>query len=169
LVAAWADAEAGLYRVVGGWVASTVGAAGKIYFESCSQHHAWRARLWEDRRPGLPAQLAGTYNGTGAANAGLAGLEGDVARLSAYCRVVLPRAVVSYRSWLNRCSPSSDQPAVRALSMAIADVVADWERGSGLLVSHLGGESGAQAAAFAAAATREIDQLMAREEGWPSH
>jgi hypothetical protein len=167
LVAAWADAEARLYQVVGGWVASTAGPDVKIFLESCSQHHAWRARLWEERQRGLPAQFAGTYDELAPVIAGLAGLEGDVGRLSAYCRVVLPRAVVGYRSWLRRCSLSSDQPAARALRMAMADVVADWERGSGLLVSYMGGESGEQAAGFAAAATREIDQLLARVDGWP--
>jgi hypothetical protein len=171
LVSAWAWAESRLYEVVGGWVPSTTGAAAKIYFDACSQHHSWRARLWDERRPGLPAHLVpspDSYDRTGSPIEALAALRGDVERLSAYCRVVLPRAVVGYRSWQRRCSTSSDQPAVRALRFALADALADWERGSGLLEVYLGGEGGEQAAVAAAGASREVDQLLARKGLWPA-
>ena len=90
LIGAWEWAEGRFYQVIGGWVTSASRPAAQIYFDSCSQHHAWRARLWEERRPGVPAHLVPKYGESGPAIAGLAALTGDVERLSAYCRVVLP-------------------------------------------------------------------------------
>lgn len=168
LVGAWGWAEGRLYEVVGGWVPSTSGPAAKIYFDACSQHHAWRARLWEERRPGLPSHFVPNYDGNGSAIDGLTTLDDDVGRLSAYCRVVLPRLVVGYRSWQRRCSAASDQPVARALSFAVADVVTDWERGSGLLQGHLDGDGDGQAAASAADAARDLDRALALKGVWPS-
>jgi hypothetical protein len=168
LIGAWGWAEGRFYEVVGGWVTSAARPATKIYFDSCSQHHAWRARLWEERRPGLPTHLLPSFGESRPAIDGLAAVAGDVERLSAYCRVVLPRAVVGYRSWQTRCSATSDQPVARALSFAVADALADWERGCGLLQGYLGGEGGGQAAAAAAGATAEIDRLTAEYGWWPS-
>ena len=125
-------------------------------------------RLWEERRPGLPSHLVPNYGGNGSAIDGLTTLDDDVGRLSAYCRVVLPRLVVGYRSWQLRCSAASDQPVARALSFALADVVTDWERGSGLLQGHLDGDGGGQAAASAADAARDLDRVLALKGLWPS-
>jgi hypothetical protein len=168
LVSAWGWAEGRFYEVVGGWVASTRAPAAKIYFDACSQHHAWRARLWEERRPGLPSHFVPGYDGNGPAIDGLTTLDDDVGRLSAYCRVVLPRLVVGYRSWQGRGSAPSDQPVARALGFALADVVTDWERGSGLLQGHLDGDGDGQAAASAADAVRDLDRLLALKGLWPS-
>jgi hypothetical protein len=168
LISAWGWAEVRLYQVIGGWVTSTSRPATKIYFDSCSQHHAWRARMWEERRPGLPAHLLPSFGQSWPAIDRLATVAGDVERLSAYCRVVLPRAVVGYRSWQRLCSPTSDQPVARALGFAVADTLTDWERGCGLLQGYLAGEGAGQAAVAAAGATAEIDQLMAEHGWWPS-
>lgn len=168
LIAAWEWAEARFYEIIGGWVTSASRPGTQIYFDSCSQHHAWRARLWEERRPGVPAHLVPDYGESGPAIAGLAALTGDVERLSAYCRVVLPRAVVGYRSWQRRCSATGDQPVARALGFAMADALGDWERGCGLLEGYLGDEDPGQAAVAAAGATAELDQLVAEHGWWPS-
>jgi hypothetical protein len=203
LVRDWGGAEARLHEVVGGWVPSVVGPAAKIYFDVCSQHHAWRAQLWAERRSGLPAHLAGVEGGAetpvvppaigepaigepaigepaigrpaigrpaiGRPAIGmsaidrLASVEDDVGRLSAYCRALLPRMVVGYRSWQERCSPVSDQPVARALGFALADVMADWERGSAVLDTYLSGHGAEEAAVSAANASRLVDQMQARE------
>jgi hypothetical protein len=222
LISGWQWAEARLYEVVGAWAPSALGAAAKIYFDACSQHHAWRARLWEERRRGLPTHLVPAYDqdevamartaSTGGATAGtavpeagvpytgvpeagvpetgvpdtgvpdtgvpetgvppavmaetvmsgLAGVPDDAGRLSAYCRVVLPRIVVEYRSWQQRCSPVADRTVARVIGFALVDVMADWERGTALLAGYLSGEGGEQAALHAADASRELDQLLAR-------
>ena len=151
-VSAWAWAEGRLYEVLGAWAADPGCAACKIYFDACSQHHAWRARLWRERLSGplvpahggggTPSSASGATPGGGgppsggaeAAAKALIGLEGDVRRLAAYCRVVLARSLVGYRAWQGACGEASDRPVARALSFATADVMADWQEGEGLLV-----------------------------------
>jgi hypothetical protein len=169
---AWAWAEASLYEVVGGWVRSTPHPSAKVYFDACSQHHAWRAQLWQER---LPARLVATRAGAadlskpfsdGAAQAmkALSCLEGEVERLAGYCRVVLPRTVVAYRSWQSRCSDASDRPVARALGFATDDAIADWERGTALLVELLDIASGPDAAVGRAAeASSEVERLLVGE------
>ena len=178
--AAWAERY--LYEVVGAWAASSHAAAVKVFFDSASQHHAWRARLWAERLPATAPRAAGSPGpsdllqppdeGTRAALAALSGLEGDPARLGAYCRVVLPRAVVAYRRWEARCSPLSDRPISRALMFALTDLHADWEEGSsvlaGLLSSAGQGGTAAGAVAEAAASAAEIERHLL-EEGPGEH
>ena len=168
LAGAWGWAESRLYEVVGGWVLSTTGPAAKIYFDTCSQHHAWRARLWHERRPGLPSQFVPVFAGDGPAIEGLSTVGDDAGRLSALCRVVLPRFVVGYRSWQRRCAAVSDQPVARALGFALADVLADWERGCALLQGHLDDDDDGRQAAAAADAARHVDRLLAGYGLWPS-
>jgi hypothetical protein len=102
--------------------------------------------------------------GAEAALEALSGLEDDVGRLAAYCRVVLARSAVGYRRWQARCSPSSDRPIARVLAMALADVLGDWQDGSGVLVDLLEGRGGHDAAAAAAAnASSTIERLLLGE------
>jgi hypothetical protein len=168
LAGAWAWADASLYEVVGGWARSTTHPSTKVYFDACSQHHAWRAQLWRER---LPARLVASRAATsdllkpfsdGAAQVMkvLACLEGDVERLAGYCRVVLPRTVVAYRSWQRRCSDASDRPVARALGFATNDALADWERGFALLVDLLDNASATDAVDRAADATSEVERML---------
>ncbi len=166
LVSGWATVERRLYEVVGSWVPSVGNPAAKIYFDTCSQHHAWRQRLWEERLPGLPAHLVPSCGRTTCDRStssidALGAVEGDVDRLSGYCRAVLPRIVVGYRSWQGRCSGSSDRPVARALGFALMDVLADWESGTSLLTEYLCGDAGEQAVLAAANASRDVDRALA--------
>jgi hypothetical protein len=167
LVTGWEWVEGRMYEAVGAWARVGLGPGAKIYFDACSQHHAWRARLWEERRPGLPSHFVRDHNGAGSAIDDLDHLTDDVGRLSAYCRVVLPRILVGYRSWQERCSAAADRPVARALGFALADVVSDWERGSALLTAHLSGDGAESAAISAADASRQLDQSLARRGLWP--
>ena len=167
---AWAWAERSLYEVVGGWVGSTSSADAKVYLDACSQHHAWRAQLWLERLParlvpagpGAPAAevVAPQSGGAEEAMGVLAALEGDAARLGAYCRAVLPRCAVAYRGWQERCSPATDRPVARVVTLALADVMADWQEGAGVLLGLLEGPSGDEAARSAARSPGEIDRLL---------
>jgi hypothetical protein len=168
LAGGWAWAEASLYEVVGGWARSTTHPSTKVYFDASSQHHEWRAELWQDR---LPARLVATRaaasdllkplsDGAPHLMKVLSCLEGDVERLAGYCRVVLPRTVVAYRSWQRRCTDASDRPVARALGFATDDTLADWERGSALLADLLDNASAANAVDRAAEATREVERLL---------
>jgi hypothetical protein len=145
----WACAEESLYETVGSWVASTPEPGPKIYFDACSQHHAWRAALWQQRLPQeVPRDRAGL---TPAARAALSGIAaaGAPAKLAVYCRVVLARAAVAYGAWRRQCSPVSDRPIARALGTAKADVVADWLEGEEILQSLISYEQDALAVARA--------------------
>ena len=90
----------------------------------------------------------------------LSRLDTDIARLGAYCRVVLPRAIVGYRSWLRRCAESSDRPVARALGFALADAANDWERGTALVLRYMDAPGGADAVASAAAASSQVERLL---------
>jgi hypothetical protein len=166
MVGAWAWAEDRLYEVLGGWVASTVDPATKVYFDSASMHHAWRAQLWRER---LPARLVAApgaddlvrplSDGVETAMKALSNLEGDVGRLAAYCRVVLARAVVAYQDWRSRCSPAGDGPVARVLGIVVADVVGDWQDGSRALVDVLSGDGRDRAVGDGARASEQIERL----------
>jgi hypothetical protein len=187
-VAAWAWAEGRLYEVIGSWVPSTVWPAAKVWLGSASQHHAWRAQLWQQRLPGrlvpsyptadagapAPATTAALATSaapetglvgpasvaTEAALAALGRLRGDGARLGAYCRVILPRTIVAYRSWQRRCTASSDRPVARALALNLVDVVADWQEGSEVLTDLLGQPEGADQLNDVAGASTEVERLL---------
>ena len=186
-VAAWAWAEGRLYEVTGSWVPSTVWPAAKVWLGSASQHHAWRAQLWQQRLPGrlvpsYPTADAGAPAphhrrprdlrrprdrargpasvATEAALAALGRLRGDGARLGAYCRVILPRTIVAYRSWQRRCTASSDRPVARALALNLVDVVADWQEGSEVLTDLLGQPEGADQLNDVAGASTEVERLL---------
>ena len=170
---AWAWAEARLYEVLGAWARTARGASCKLYFDSCSQHHAWRAGLWRER---LPGRLVQAYPGPSlpqppvgllgppspaveAATRLLSGLQGDTGRLAAHCRVVLARSAAEYQGWLGDCGPSADRPVARALAMALSDVVADWKEGSALLVQLIS-EGGEDAVAAAAESTALVERAL---------
>jgi hypothetical protein len=183
MVGAWAWAEGCLYEVLGGWVASASAPSTKVYFDSTSLHHAWRAQLWQERLParlvpaparpgpGLAEQADSTppphadlvrppSDGAEAAMKALSNLEGDAGRLAAYCRVVLARTAVAYRDWQKRCSPSSDRPVARVLGIALADVLSDWQDGCRLLVEVFGSGGGGQVVEDAASASADIERLL---------
>ena len=78
-------------------------------------------------------------------------------RLAGYCRVVLPRTVVAYRSLAKALHATAcDRPVARALGFATDDVLADWERGSELLVELLDNASGRDA----------VDRARRRRAKW---
>jgi len=180
---AWAWAELSLFEVVGAWVPSSLRPSAKIYFDACSQHHAWRTQLWQQILPAqplpaapahdavegttaghkavLPAELVRPFS-DGAARAleALGDLDGDMARLGVYCRVVLPRLVVGYRSWLQRCSSSSDRPVARALGFAVADATNDWERGTAVMLRYLDGPRGPEGVLSTAGASSDVERLL---------
>lgn len=139
-VVGWANAEFALYETVGSWVVGTPDPGAKIYFDSCSQHHAWRAAAWKDHtaagwtaKTGIGETAAGGADEGGGLMAHLRGAEGTIPRLAAYCRIVLPYTLIAYRSWRAGCSSSADRPVARTLDRALADVEADWQDGEQIL------------------------------------
>ena len=134
--AVWVEQR--LFEVVGGWVATTTDDEATAAIASLSRHHAWRADVL--------AELLSTYGGTApddhgagpeaAVEAGLvllADLPSDVDRLAGLARSVLPRLVVAHDGFLADASPVSGRPAVRLVTVARDDLVADWRRVEALL------------------------------------
>ena len=109
-----------------------------------------------------------TYGESGPAIDGLAALTGDVERLSAYCRVVLPRAVVGYRSWQRRCSASA-RPA-RGPGARLCPDGRSGGLGTGFWPAegYLGDEGAGHAAVAGAGATAELDQGGGTTVGGPA-
>jgi hypothetical protein len=175
---AWAWAEGSLYEVLGRWARAAASPAVKLYFDSCSQHHAWRAGLWRDRlagrlvqaQPGSlpqppPGLIGPPSRAAQDALAALADLEGTEVRLAAYCRVALPRAAVRYRQWLRGCNPYSDAPVARCIKIALADLQEDWQDGYELLVRLLD-QAGGAAVALAAERSGSVESLWSASEFW---
>ncbi len=187
-VGAWAWAESSFFEVVGTWVTSTDGPSAKLYFDACSQHHAWRAQLWRSllppagapfypvaaehdasRPPGLdaPPASAGALSSASplsgwstATMTALAQVHKDAERLGAYCRVVLPRTVTAYRSWQAKCGPASDRPVARVLGFALSDVMNDWERGAAVLMGYMDGPWAEEAVDGAARASALVERAL---------
>jgi hypothetical protein len=184
--AAWEWAEGKLYEIVGAWARAAAAPACKLYFDSASQHHAWRAQLWHGRLRGglahayspspVPSPLPSPSvqgpptpgrlpSGAKEALSALSATEGDVGRLAVHCRVVLARTVSGYRAWQEMCGPYADRPVARALSQAVADVTTDWQEGSFVLARALDKE-GATAATEAAEASARADTVLSAWGFW---
>jgi hypothetical protein len=170
--------ERRLYEVVGGWTVAAASPALKIWFSEASQHHAWRAQLWEQRLAGRlvqayppPAAQAPPNRGTDevevlaaateAALSAMAALATDPARLGAYCRAILPRCLAGYRAWKARCSSSCDRPVTRALTLVLTDVVGDWQQANDLLTAWLDGPDGLAGLTGAVAGAAQVDNALA--------
>lgn len=168
-VGGWAWAERALYEVVGRWVASCQAPPLKVYLDTASQHHAWRAQLWREQ---LGGRLVQAYGGPGPRPYDveqpfseavsrlldrLCSLTGDVERAAAHNRVVLARLTCEYRSWQERLSPVADRPLDRVAGFALADAAADWAQGAAVL-AELMGEGDVDGAAGACA---EVERLVA--------
>ncbi len=133
-------AEANLFSILGGWVASTSENAVKLMLDRHSQHHAWRAQQWWDRLPVLvevdrKALVVPLSPGLGAVMDSLPGLEGTVPRLAATYRVALPRLAAAYQSHCSQAGPAADSSTVRTLQIVGCDLAADWREGEIILQS----------------------------------
>lgn len=154
--------EQRLYETLGRWSAEVSEPEAKILLAAHSLGHAWHSRLWADRLPTLPhlvdADGAGKGQGdagpTGAGWQGTANLSPSAARvegiarsleavgsggtlekLAAVYRVMVPRLIVSYETYLRAASEVSDGPVIRALRLALFDESESWREGERLLQS----------------------------------
>jgi hypothetical protein len=151
---AWCWLERRLFEVVGGWVATTPEPEVKVHLATACHHHAWRAeqleRLLPNAYAGPRAELVAAPD-DGVVVDRLATFEGSVERLAGLYRVVVPRALSSYRWHLERCNPATDGPSIRTVRIIATDVRDDWALGEALLQSRLGGINDVDRAAHAAA------------------
>ncbi len=180
LAGRWSWAERRLYEAVGAWASSCTAPGVRVYFDACSQHHAWRSSMWHAR---LPGRLVQAYPGpagpqppeglVGPADdraegvlAAMRALGSDLERVAVYSRAVLPRCSVAYRRLRASCTPVADRPVARALDLVLADLRPDWEEGASLLVGLLeapGAPAHGGAPELAATAVARVEGLMLGE------
>lgn len=154
-VAGYAWAEARLFEVLGGWVPTTPELEVKLWLVTQSSHHAWHAQLWRERLPALGAptpEHPDTPAGSPPSlpiSPSLAAVVDTVAeapatldRLVGAYRVLLPRLVGVYTAHLRACTPVSDGPVIRALTLVLRDEAEGWRDGELLVQSLL--DSGAR-------------------------
>lgn len=157
-------AEARLFEVLGGWVATTPEPELKLMLDRHSHHHAWRADQWQDRLPVLAgvdhqALTAAPSPALEAAYAQLAGLDTTVQRLAGAYRFALPRLAADYATYRVEGTVVSDGSGLRTARIVEADLESDWHEGE-LALQHLIGQSGGGAVDAAAETVARFEHLM---------
>ncbi|MGH9120657.1 MAG: hypothetical protein ACRDYC_01710 [Acidimicrobiales bacterium] len=153
VLAAFARAEASLFEILGGWVATTRTTRAKLLLDRHSAHAAWRSEQWRARVPTVPpadalpglATEPGRWRALGGIDA-LAELSGDAVRLAGAYRFAFPRLHAAYTEEGLRSSPVADAAVLRTLRQAEDDLQADWLEGELLLQDLMRSETDVEAA-----------------------
>ena len=150
------------FEILGAWTASVPEPAVKAALATHSRQHGWHAELWHDLLPVIgeagsgssgPVRNAERGNGPGEASfiappsaahisfvEALAAPEAPeltIEKLVGVYRVLVPHAVTAYGQHLDRTSPVSDGPTIRALRLILSDQVDHWHEGEALLQAQL--------------------------------
>jgi hypothetical protein len=133
--------EMRLFETVGSWVVSIAELEVKSVLAAQSHHHAWHAELWHGLLPSIPDLrtadfIAPADDATRALVDSLAEpVEPDsaVERLVRLYRDVIPRLIAAYRDHLDRTTPVTDGPTIRALHLVLSDEEDDRLAGESLL------------------------------------
>jgi hypothetical protein len=136
---AWIEMR--LFEAIGAWVTSVPELEVKAVLAAQSHHHAWHAELWHGLLPSIPdlrtADLvAPADEATRAIADSLAeplGPGETVARLARLYRDVVPGLIATYRDHLDRTTPVTDGPTIRALHLVLTDEEDDLLAGESLL------------------------------------
>ncbi len=153
--------EMRLFETMGRWIPSVPEPEVAVLLGTQCHHHAWHAELWYARLPELreldPEELtAPAGEGVAALLTAAAEPAATIPRLVGLYRVLIPRTIAAYASHLDRASPVSDGPVIRALKLALADEQEDWRAGEALLQSLI---TTAGAAREAAAHLGRLEEL----------
>jgi hypothetical protein len=135
---AWIELR--LFELLGAWVTAIPELEAKAVVAAQSYHHAWHAELWHGLLPSVPHLHApDLVVPAGPATAeqidSLAAAMGTVERLAGLYDVVLPGLIAAYTDHLDRTTPVTDGPTIRALRLVLADEEEDQRTGEGLLRS----------------------------------
>jgi hypothetical protein len=167
---AWTEMR--LFELLGQWATALPEPAAAARLGSTSRHHGWRAELWHEQLPSIPALEVGDLVappdvGTAAVVATLADAPPGAAveALASAYRVLVPRLVAAYDAHLADTSPVADGPVARTLRLVLADVVPDWIAGQRLLASLL---TNRDAVERAAAQTARLELLLVEAPGGAS-
>jgi hypothetical protein len=162
--------ERWLFSTLGSWAVSVPEPAVKLHLGSHCAHHAWHARLWQERLPSLsdaaPEELiAPPDDGFVAFVAALAeprAPEMTIEKLVGAYRVLVPHLVATYSRHLDETSRDLDGPTVRALTLILRDEEEDVAGGEALLAALV---ETPQQAARAADHRAHLEALLARAGG----
>ena len=135
---AWIELR--LFEILGAWVTAVPELEAKAVLATQSYHHAWHAELWHGLLPSVPHLHAPDLvtpadPGTAEQIDSLTAATGTVERLSGLYEVVLPGLIAAYTDHLERTTPVTDGPTIRALRLVLADEEADARTGERVLRS----------------------------------
>jgi hypothetical protein len=133
---AWIEQR--LFEILGGWVTAVPELEAKAVLATQSYHHAWHAELWHGLLPSVPQLHAPDLvtpadPGTAQQIDSLTAATGTVERLSGLYEVVLPGLIAAYTDHLERATPVTDGPIIRALRLVLADEEEDARTGGRVL------------------------------------
>lgn len=163
---AWTELR--LFEIVGSWVTTVPELEAKATLAAQSHHHAWHGELWHGLLPVVPHlraadMVAPPSEGVAALLAALAepaltGGGATIGRLVGLYRVMIPALIAAYEDHLDRTTPVTDGPTIRALHLVLADEEADRQAGEDLLGGVILGVEDAERAAAAAARLQALLQ-----------
>jgi len=144
------------FEILGAWTASVPEPAVKATLATHSRQHGWHAQLWHDLLPVIgeacpspsvssEKERVNTFIEPPSA-AHVAFVEAvaapeapdlSIEKLVGAYRVLVPYAASAYRHHLDRTSPVSDGPTIRALRLVLSDQLDQWHEGEALLHTQL--------------------------------
>jgi hypothetical protein len=139
----WIEMRA--FEILGAWTAWVPEPAVKAALATHSRQHGWHAELWHDLLPALgEAGKSSLIAPPGAtlvtfvdALAAPEAPELTIEKLVGGYRVLVPHAASAYGHHLERTSPVSDGPTIRALRLVLSDQLDHWHEGEALLQAQL--------------------------------
>ncbi len=147
VAAAAAALEQATFELLGGWVSSVPEPGARVLLAEHALHHAWHAGIWRERVPeavgldvagvelaGGPQPLVATLLADVAALSG-GGRTDTVERLTAACVVLAGDREAAYEALRLACSPASDGPVLRALTLVTDDQRRDRAEAMALLAA----------------------------------
>ncbi len=152
--AAYRSVELALFGALGRWAAEGGELAGFLAVRCHA--HAWHADLWAQRFPVIPGRVLPAADAHPELLGALEHLEGDVPRLAAVYRAVVPRLAVSYAAYGTRLEARTDGPTVRVVELCRRDVFDDWVAGESLIQGHLTDAAAIRAGAAAQVALESV-------------
>ena len=139
----WIEMRA--FEILGAWTASVPEPAVKTTLATHSRQHGWHAELWHDLLPvigeaGVDSFIAPPSAAHISFVEALAAPEAPdltIEKLVGAYRVLVPHAAGAYGHHLERTSPVSDGPTIRALRLVLSDQHHHWHEGETLLQAQL--------------------------------
>jgi hypothetical protein len=135
---AWIEQR--LFEILGAWVTAVPELEAKAVLAAQSYHHAWHAELWHGLLPSVPHihgpdLVTAADPSTAEQIDSLAAATDTVERLARLYEVVLPGLIAAYSDHLERTTPVTDGPTIRALRLVLADEEEDARTGERVLRS----------------------------------